>query len=317
MQAQSNNSQLAVVKPSSNVVKVEKSAPIINNLDDIARVSKLLADSGFFSDAKSVAQCGVKVLAGYEMGFKAFQSMTGIHIIQGKPSVGAGLMAARIRSSGKYDYEVLEQSDILCKIAIFEIELKADIVGLKRQFAKGQIDQDRYKSAVEMLALGISSFNIEEARKAGTKNLDKFPKNMLFARAVSNAVKWYCPDVFDCSVYVPEELGAEVDGDGNVSYEAVEYRPQEIQQPKPQTQPQQPSEIDQLRQQLKATVEAKGWVLNEVSGWIKEQCKTRYGKDVTSQCTPDELKDLIQFVASYQPPQQSVEAEAEFDDTQL
>ena len=130
-----------------------------------------LSDSGFFSDAKSVAQCGVKVLAGYEMGFKAFQSMTGIHIIQGKPSVGAGLMAARIRSSGKYDYEVLEQSDVLCKIAVYEIELKADIVGLKRQFAKGQIDQDRYKQAVEMLALGISSFGIEEARKAGTKNL--------------------------------------------------------------------------------------------------------------------------------------------------
>ena len=28
---------------------------------------------------------------------------------------------------------------------------------------------------------------------------------MLFARAISNGVKWYCPDVFGGPVYVPEE----------------------------------------------------------------------------------------------------------------
>jgi hypothetical protein len=29
---------------------------------------------------------------------------------------------------------------------------------------------------------------------------------MLFARAISNGVKWYCPDVFCGPVYVPEEM---------------------------------------------------------------------------------------------------------------
>jgi hypothetical protein len=47
---------------------------------------------------------------------------------------------------------------------------------------------------------------MEDAKKAGTKNLDKFPKNMLFARAISNGVKWYTPDVFSGPVYVPEEM---------------------------------------------------------------------------------------------------------------
>jgi hypothetical protein len=50
---------------------------------------------------------------------------------------------------------------------------------------------------------------LEDAKKAGTKNLDKYPKNMLFARAISNGVKWYTPDVFAGPVYVPEEMGAE------------------------------------------------------------------------------------------------------------
>jgi hypothetical protein len=54
--------------------------------------------------------------------------------------------------------------------------------------------------------IGNSTFTIEEAKKAGTKNIDKFPKNMLFARAISNGVKWFCPDVFAGPVYVPEEM---------------------------------------------------------------------------------------------------------------
>jgi len=54
--------------------------------------------------------------------------------------------------------------------------------------------------------IGNSSFSYEDAKKAGTKNLDKFPKNMLFARAISNGVKWFTPDVFAGPVYVPEEM---------------------------------------------------------------------------------------------------------------
>jgi len=54
--------------------------------------------------------------------------------------------------------------------------------------------------------IGNSTFTIEDAKKALTKNIDKFPKNMLFARAISNGVKWYCPDIFSGPVYVPEEM---------------------------------------------------------------------------------------------------------------
>lgn len=33
---------------------------------------------------------------------------------------------------------------------------------------------------------------------------------MLFARAISNGVKWFCPDVFEMPVYTPEELGSTI-----------------------------------------------------------------------------------------------------------
>jgi hypothetical protein len=63
--------------------------------------------------------------------------------------------------------------------------------------------------------VGVSEFTLADAKKAGTQNLEKFARNMLFARAMSNGVRWYCPDVFDSPVYTPEELGANVDGEGN------------------------------------------------------------------------------------------------------
>lgn len=147
-------------------------------ITEIMSIGKAFAESGMFADIKSVAQAVVKIQAGQEIGIPPFAAMSGIHIIQGKPTIGAGLMASRVKGSGKYDYEVLEQSEKICSIDFYQ--------GKKK--------------------LGNSTFTIEDAKKAGTKNLDKFPKNMLFARAMSNGVKWFCPDVFASPVYTPEEM---------------------------------------------------------------------------------------------------------------
>lgn len=163
----------------------------IRTIDDLSRISKMLSASGFFSDAKDAAQCGVKVLAGLEMGFGAFASMTGIHIIKGKPTIGANLMSAAVKRHPNYNYRVLENSESVCRIEFFE------------------------KWDGKMQSIGTSEFTIADAKKAGTQNLDKYARNMLFARAMSNGVKWFCPDVFDAPVYTPEELGAAVDGEGN------------------------------------------------------------------------------------------------------
>ena len=174
----------------SDLVKSD-ARQLVRNIDDLARVSKLLADSGYFTDARDAAQCGVKVLAGLEMGIGAFSSMAGIHVIKGKPSIGAGLMAAAVKRSGKYNYRVTKHTNTECVIDFFE---------------RGE-------------ACGTSSFSMDDAKAAGLVNNDNWkraPRNMLFARALSNGVRWYCPDVFDVSTYVPEELGADVDDEGNL-----------------------------------------------------------------------------------------------------
>jgi hypothetical protein len=149
-------------------------------ISELMNLAKAFAESGMFSDTKSAAQAIVKIQAGQEIGIPPFAAMTGIHIIQGKPTIGAGLIASRLKGSGKYDYRVVEASEKVCSI-------------------------DFYQGATK---IGNSTFTIEDARKALTKNIDKFPKNMLFARAISNGVKWYCPDIFSGPVYVPEEMAS-------------------------------------------------------------------------------------------------------------
>ncbi len=124
----------------------------IKTIDDLQRLAELLAKSGFFEDCKQAAQAGVKILAGSELGFPAFASMVGIHLIKGRPALGANLIAATVKRSDRYDYRVIELSDKICKITFFE---------------RGK-------------EIGISEFTAEDAAKAGTQNMNKFPRNMIF-----------------------------------------------------------------------------------------------------------------------------------------
>jgi len=167
----------------------EEKALVQFNLSDTMSLGKVLAESGFFSDTKQAAQAVVKVLAGREMGFGPIASMTGVHIVQGKPTIGANLLGAAIKGSGRYDYRVIELTNDRAEIAFFQ----------------GQTE------------IGRSVFTMQDAQVAGlTSNptWKKYPKNMLFSRAMSNGARWYCPDVFSgVTPYTPEELGAEVDGE--------------------------------------------------------------------------------------------------------
>lgn len=144
-------------------------------------MGKAFAESGMFPDSTKAAQAIVKIQAGQEMGISPFASMSGIHMIKGKPTIGANIMASCVKRSGKYNYRVKEMTEKVCSIDFME---------------GGEV-------------IGTSTFTIEDAKKAGTQNLEKFPRNMLFARAMSNGVKWFTPDVFEMPVYTPEEMGQE------------------------------------------------------------------------------------------------------------
>lgn len=156
--------------------------------DPIA-LGNVLARSGFFTDSKSEAQAAVKVMAGEELGIGPVAAMTGIHIVKGKVTLSANLIAGQIKRSCRYDYRVTRLDGTGCIIEFFQ-------------------DGER---------IGTSAFTDADAKAAGLWGQQgpwkAHPKNMLFARAMSNGAKWYCPDVFAGPVYTPDELGAVVDGE--------------------------------------------------------------------------------------------------------
>ncbi len=141
-------------------------------------IAEMFFKSGMFPNVQSQAQALVKIAAGQEMGLPPFFSMSGIHIIKGKAAPGAGIIASMIKASKKYDYKVRELTDQKCRLEFFE---------------NGE-------------SVGEVEFTIEDAKRAMTQNIDKFPKNMLFARAISNGQKFYAADVFIGSVYDASEL---------------------------------------------------------------------------------------------------------------
>lgn len=167
------------------------------SFSETMQLGEVLAKSGFFQDSQSAAQAIVKVLAGRELGFGPVASMTGINVIKGKVSLSANLIAAAIKRSGRYNYRVVRLDDTACSIKFFE--------GGKE--------------------IGDSTFTMDDAKQAGlaTDNWRKFPKNMLFARAMSNGAKWYCPDLSGGPLYTPDELGMEVDGETGEIITAPEW----------------------------------------------------------------------------------------------
>lgn len=187
-------------------------APRTDDLANLQRLGNILAASGYFADAREMAQAAVKVMAGQELGIPPIAAMMGFSIIKGKVGMSGNLMAVQLRRHG-YDYRFKRHDNTGCVI-----EFLSKVEGGKRT------------------VLGESSFTEQDAKDAKVHNdmYVKFPRNMYFNRAMSNGCKWFTPEIFGgAPVYTPEELGATVDGEGHV---VIDARPEPPPPPPPQTQ---------------------------------------------------------------------------------
>jgi len=153
----------------------------VQTLDDVLRLGEVFAKSGMFADVKDAAQAVVKIMAGRELGLPPLFSMTRIYMVKGQVALSATAMAALIKASGRYDYRIVR---LTSKEAVIDM------------YDSGQ-------------AVYRSTFTIDDAKAAGVAggdNYRRFPRNMLFARALSNGARFVCPHIL-AGVYVREELG--------------------------------------------------------------------------------------------------------------
>lgn len=160
-----------------------KQMTVTESLIEPMAFGEVFVNSGMFKDLKTQAEAVVKILAGRELGLAPLESMTNIYIVNGKVALQAKIIGSLIKKSPKYDYIVNKLTAEECEITFYAIE-----EGKK-------------------VEVGKSTFTIKDAAKAGLVNKQvwkDYPRNMLFARALSNGARWYVSDVF-CG-YTAEEI---------------------------------------------------------------------------------------------------------------
>lgn len=186
---------------------------ILGSLNDFLAFGKIMVESGMFPDVKTTAQAVVKMQAGAELGLPPLYSLQHVSITsQGKLTIDAAIMANLIKRSGTYDYQILEHSGERCSI---------------------QMLQNGQKLGQPVV------FTLDDARRAGLADKDvwkKYPKNLLFARTISNAARWYCPHVIG-NAYTPEEMSSAVGVQVQVLDEPAEAPRSQTDAPEPTAAP--------------------------------------------------------------------------------
>lgn len=203
----------AATSPGAALIRAESRFPARAEINDLGLLANHLARSGFFRDAKGGTQAFAKLLFGRDLGLSATAAMTGVHIIEGKPEVSANIQAQMVRTytgpeGERYDYRVLRLTDTECEIEF------------RRRWERGS----------EWETLGTSHFttaDAERAKLATKENWRKYPRNMFFARAMSDGVAFHCPEVTN-GIHVYHDFELDVDGAARAASDRSSPAPQAV-----------------------------------------------------------------------------------------
>lgn len=130
---------------------------------------------------------------GAMLGLHPMAALTGIHIIEGKPSLSANLLGALVRRAGH-------------KLRVSTTGSWADDTFVARAVLIREDDPD-FEFVVEW-----TPARARQAGLAGKGNWSKYPEAMSKARAITEVIREGAPDVTMAAAYTPEELGAQVQG---------------------------------------------------------------------------------------------------------
>ena len=210
------------------MTEIELHSPGALSLPDKMRYASALAEASLLPRAYQ-KQPGNVLLAmelGDALGIRPIQAINAVHVIEGKPSASADLIASLIRKAGHK-----------LRVRGNDQEATAEII---------RADDPDYTFSV--------TWTLDRARVAGLlgKGVWKnYPAAMLKARAITEVAREGASDALYGVIYTPEELGANVGDDG----EPIVTTPQ----PAPRQQHQRPqSRVQQAMAQEAAPMEDLG-----------------------------------------------------------
>lgn len=173
------------------------------SLSERLRYAEALSQAGLLPGAYRGRSANVLVAieTGYMLGIAPMAALHNIHLIEGKPTYSAALMAALVRKAGHR----------------LRVRLVDDHTA-EAELIRSDDPEWPYRAR----------WTTQRARNAGLLGKDvwkRYRENMLKNRAISEVIRDGAQDVFLGPVYVPEELGATVDADGDpVSIEVESVR---------------------------------------------------------------------------------------------
>jgi hypothetical protein len=148
-----------------------------------------LAESGLLPPAYRARPANILYAEEYAalLGLPLMAAITGIHVIDGRPAMSAGLISALVRRAGH------------------RVRVTGDDHQAQAEITRSDDPSWTYKS----------TWTIDRAKQAGLlgkTNWRQYPAAMLKARAVSEVARDACQEVLLGIQYTPDELGADDDG---------------------------------------------------------------------------------------------------------
>ncbi|MDU7730899.1 MAG: hypothetical protein E7J96_05855 [Actinomyces sp.] len=264
-------------------------------LDAYIRNAECLADANLLPPAyrKNPANILLAIQTGAPLGFTAMQSISGIHIISGKPTMSADMMAAAVRRAGH------------------KLRIEADDTQATAILIRSDDPDFEFKSV----------WTMERAQRAGLLSNSpwrKYPAAMLKSRAITEVARQGANDALYGVIYSPEEMGETVNEAGDVITGHVQVETKQPTPPAPapaaEPEPEQQAELvitseqQELVDRYAVTLNLDRETVLATSAWVEKvkQNERAWDWDSMPASTADKLIAYLheRWVAKYPEAQQ-------------
>jgi hypothetical protein len=176
---------------SDRLAKVDGEAPVTlgitpKSFADVARMARVLSGAQGFVPRDLLGNpnaIAAAIMTGMEIGIGPMQALRSVHVVDGRPTLSAELMLSLAMRAG---------------VRPQWLESTAEVAHLRLTRPGYEAHEQRFSIA-----------EAKQAGLAGKGNWQKYPAAMLRARALSAAMRAWCPDVIGSGVYVEGEIEPE------------------------------------------------------------------------------------------------------------
>lgn len=181
------------------MTEIVKADPIATNLPDMVRYAEHLADANLLPGQyrRQPANVLYAMEYGRTLGITPLAAITGIHVIEGKPSASSALISGLVRQAGH------------------KLRVSGNGLSATAEIIRSDDPEFTYSVTWELRRNANGNPNAEDAGLINKQVWKNYPAAMLKARAITQVARDACEEVLFGLHYTPEELGAYVDQDGN------------------------------------------------------------------------------------------------------